>query len=135
MAKICIIDDEAQSLNAIMRSLKARGHEVYIYSDPHEALINTLKIKPDLVITDIIMPKVSGLQVIFKLKHEIPDTHIIAMSVGGYSQEAINNTIEAALEAGAAAFLLKPFQGPQLADLVDRILDPSDRDSDSPEAA
>lgn len=122
MANLLIIDDDVKFLESLMQSLVSHGHSVHICPDSEVGVSYAVANQPDLVITDVIMPKLNGLQVIMTLKRQAPNTKIIAMSIGGYSDEAIDNTLEAVTVAGACAFMAKPFEGYEMAELVDLVL-------------
>lgn len=66
--KILIVDDEELVVKVLTRKLKEEGFEVYAAYDGHEALLKVAKDKPDLILLDIIMPKLDGISVLKKLK-------------------------------------------------------------------
>ena len=83
MAKILVFDDEPSILLMIKKMLEKAGHEVEVALNGREGLELFEKNKPDLLITDIIMPEKEGLETIFELRRKHPDLKIIAISGGG----------------------------------------------------
>jgi len=109
-AHILVIDDEPVVLE-IVRTHLASSYEVTTETDPEEALRACLKQPPDLVIVDVYMPEMDGLQFIFAVKAVHPDLPIIAMSGGGQ--------LDLMAPVDAAGFfvkrvLRKPFQRSEL---------------------
>jgi len=83
MAKIYVFDDEPSILFMIKKMLEKAGHEVDIALNGKEGMELFEKNKPDLLITDIIMPEKEGLETIFELRKRYPELKIIAISGGG----------------------------------------------------
>lgn len=83
MAKILVFDDEPSILLMIKKMLEKAGHEVDIALNGREGMVLFEKNKPDLLITDIIMPEKEGLETIIELRKKYPDLKIIAISGGG----------------------------------------------------
>jgi CheY-like chemotaxis protein len=83
MSKILVLDDEPSILLMIKKMLEKAGYEVIIASNGKEGMRLFESEKPDMVITDIIMPEKEGLETIFELRRMHPDLKIIAISGGG----------------------------------------------------
>jgi CheY-like chemotaxis protein len=83
MAKILVLDDEPSILLMIKKMLERAGHEVDMALNGREGMELLEKNKPDLVITDIIMPEKEGLETIMTLRKKYPEIKIIAISGGG----------------------------------------------------
>jgi DNA-binding response OmpR family regulator len=83
MAKILVIDDEPSILLMIKKMLEKEGHEVDVALNGRDGMYLFENFKPDLVITDIIMPEKEGLETIFELRKKYPGIKIIAISGGG----------------------------------------------------
>jgi CheY-like chemotaxis protein len=83
MAKILVFDDEPSILLMLKKMLEKAGHDVDVALNGREGLEMFEKNKPDLLITDIIMPEKEGLETIFELRRKYPDLKIIAISGGG----------------------------------------------------
>src|SRR5512133_2810605 len=83
MAKILVFDDEPSILLMLKKMLEKAGHDVDVALNGREGLEMFEKNKPDLLITDIIMPEKEGLETIFELRKKYPNLKIIAISGGG----------------------------------------------------
>ena len=83
MAKILVIDDNDQFLEIMREYLENEGYEVLVASDGKIGVELYREKKPDLVITDVIMPEKDGAQVIFDLQKEFPGIKMIVMTGGG----------------------------------------------------
>lgn len=130
MANVIVIDDEADVRDAIELTLTSAGHRVRTAVDGPSGVEACRSDPPDLVLTDLIMPRAHGFDVIAELRREVPLSRIIAISGGGdfgalaYQPDSVttNAYLAAALTMGAAAILRKPFNRAELLDLVDRCL-------------
>jgi len=103
MNKILLIDDEPDILRVLGISLKADGYEVIPALNGAEALEAFAREKPPIVITDIKMPGMDGIEVLEKIKALSPDTEVIIITGHG----DIDNAIES-LKYGASDFINKP---------------------------
>jgi DNA-binding NtrC family response regulator len=115
MAKILVIDDEEQIRFLLTRMLKRNGHEVFIAQDGLEGVESFYQLKPDLVITDIVMPEKDGHQVIAELLASNPNQSIIAMSGG---RRILTAELDAVEIMGVKGMLQKPFTHQQLQEAV-----------------
>jgi CheY-like chemotaxis protein len=119
--RILVLDDDDTLRALICRALKHAGYsEVTEANDGREGLQLCGKNHYDLVITDIIMPEVDGMEVIFSLQKTKPDTRVIAMSGGGRIDA--DNYLRMARAAGTSV-LQKPFELPHFLEMVARELD------------
>jgi CheY-like chemotaxis protein len=129
MTKILIIDDEPAVVDVLEKILQRAGHSVASARDGTAGLKSQDQNPADVVIADIMMPRVNGVQVIESLRRTHPATRIIAISGGGnfgplgYRSEAITTTayLAAAEKAGADAILTKPFDREELLETVKRL--------------
>lgn len=128
MAKVLIIDDEADFREVIRTFLEIEGHEVVDAEDGEAGVIAARDNDPDLVITDILMPGMEGLEAIMKLMAMNPSIKIIAMSGGGRFQ--CDLYLDIARNFGAVAAIGKPFMARELIALVQEQLGNS---GDSPQ--
>jgi PAS domain S-box-containing protein len=103
MNKILLIDDEPDILRVLGISLKADGYEVIPALNGSEGLEAFSREKPSIVITDVKMPGMDGIQVLKKIKELDPDTEVIIITGHG----DIDNAIES-LKYGASDFISKP---------------------------
>ena len=115
--KILVAEDEPLMLMAIEAKLKNEGFEVTGASDRQEALKALEKEVPDLLITDILMPYTSGLELISIVRTNYKKIPIIVLS--GLGQE---DTVMEAFQLGADDFITKPFNPTELAVRVRRLL-------------
>ena len=130
MANILVVDDEIEVGTAIRRVLERAGHIVSVAHNATAGLNVVAQQAPDVVITDIIMPKVHGVELIKILHERFPRIRVIAISGGGsfgpqgYKPDAIstNAYLAAAREAGAAEVLTKPFDLTDLIGAIRRLL-------------
>lgn len=119
MSKVLVIEDEELMLKALEFRLKKDDHEVVTAKDGREALIKLQEGSFDLIITDIMLPFVSGLEIIGKVKQtlELKDTPIIVLSAVG-----LENVVLEAFELGIDDFITKPFNLTELTIRVKKIL-------------
>jgi two-component system NtrC family sensor kinase len=110
MDKLLLIDDEPDILRVLSRSLTADGYEVVSAQNGTEAIAVFEKEKPDIVITDIKMPGMDGIEVLKKVKDLNNDAEVIIITGHG----DIENAIEA-LKHGASDFINKPVRDEALA--------------------
>jgi len=101
--RILVVDDEPQLTRVLRRSLMAKGYDVRIAGDGEFALQTFHDWPPDLVITDLAMPNLSGLELCRRLR-ATSDVPIIVLSVRGEEQTKVQ-----ALDAGADDYVTKPF--------------------------
>ena len=78
--KILVVDDSLPTLEVIQRNLKAAGYEVFTASDVEQAIAFLEQNTVDLVITDIKMPKISGLDLLKYVKENVKDTGIMIIT-------------------------------------------------------
>jgi len=107
MARILLIDDDDGVRTVLCALLVRSGHTVFEARDGEEGLDLFPRTGPDLVITDIVMPKKSGLEVVQVLRAKQPGVKIIAMSGGG--GDGPGDNLHAARQVGATSVLVKPF--------------------------
>jgi two-component system, cell cycle response regulator CpdR len=130
VASILVVDDERDVAEAIQSILEHSGFTVVTADGAQGGLEAIAQQDFDVVVTDIIMPKVNGLELIRELRSRHPRTRVIAISGGGsfgplsLKPEAISTHafIAAAKEAGAEEVLTKPFDMDDLLSAVRRHL-------------
>lgn len=105
MKKIMIVDDELDILD-ILHSFLSRGDkfDIEIFSNPDVALSRAMSGKYDLLLSDIMMPQVSGMDILEKMKQNNPNVKVILMTA--YSN---NRNIEKSKALGVDGYLEKPF--------------------------
>jgi CheY-like chemotaxis protein len=130
MALILVVDDEPEVGEAIRRVLEKAGFSVVVANGVSEGLQAAEKQQPDIVVTDMIMPKTNGIELIRTMRSRYPRVQVIAISGGGsfgfhsYKPDAIKTHayLAAAREAGAEEILTKPFDMKDLLAAVRRRL-------------
>lgn len=120
MSRILIIDDEQPVRSVFRRALERAGHEVSEAGDGQAGLKQIAQSSFDLVVTDIVMPEMEGVEFIFQVHREQPDLKVIAMSGGG--RVAPKAYLDMARAAGAVSVLAKPFTIEALLAAVDAAL-------------
>lgn len=116
--QILVAEDDPDVALVLCDRLQAQGHEVATASDGQAALDALGKQTPDLVFVDIQMPRLSGLEVLKRIKAQWPDLPVIIMTAHG----TIGLAVEA-MKVGAADFLTKPFEHDQLEAVIAKALE------------
>ena len=101
--RILVVDDEPQITRVLRTSLASNGHEVTIAQDGVDALEQFLKVQPELVITDLAMPGMDGIQ-LTRAVRERSSVPVIVLSVRSQDSQKV-----AALDEGADDYITKPF--------------------------
>jgi len=101
--RILIVDDEPQITRVLRTSLQSNGHEVTVAQDGVDALAKFMKAKPDLVITDLAMPGMDGIELTRSIR-ERSQVPVIVLSVRNQDASKV-----AALDEGADDYITKPF--------------------------
>ena len=116
--KILVVDDSPSTLEVIKRNLEAADYEVFTASSVEQAITFLEQSSVDLVITDIKMPKVSGLELLKYLKENVKGTEI--MIITGYP--SIKGAVNA-VKDGAEDYLAKPFTDEELLSAVSKMIE------------
>jgi len=112
--RVLIVDDEQEVAVVLEEFLRMEGYEVYSTTSPIEALEMIRKQKYHIVLADIVMPKMDGIEFLTQVKQYDALTQVIMMT--GYP--TMDKTMRC-LEAGANDYILKPFKNlSQLAELI-----------------
>ena len=117
-ARILIVDDEEIVIRSCKRILSDSCYVVDSVQDGWEALRKVDETEYDLLILDIMMPKIDGLEVLQQVKERHPDTDVIMMTGLSQIQTAVK-----AMKLGAFDYLSKPFDPDELKHIVDRALE------------
>lgn len=122
MKKILLIDDDVLVLKTIRKLLSLDGHELFECKSAEDALALVKKETFDLVITDIRMPGLNGIQMLEKMRADQKNQNLPVILITGYASE------DAPLEAfrlNADDYILKPFNSDQLLSSVRRVFESS----------
>jgi CheY-like chemotaxis protein len=124
-ATILVVDDEPSIVKLVTATLKSRGYEVIPAFDGQEAIVEAKVHKPDLILLDVMMPHMDGIECRKRLLADpvtknIPIIHLTA--VGDFDKQ------RDALADGATDYVVKPFAPAELAQVVGDRLDPKKRD-------
>ena len=119
MKKILIVDDEKDILEFLSYNLKKEGFSIYTASDGSEGLKKTKKIKPDLIIVDLMMPKMNGIEMCENIRDDKKLSNVIILFLTARSEDY---TQIAALDSGADDFIKKPIKPKLLISKVKSIM-------------
>jgi two-component system KDP operon response regulator KdpE len=103
VTRIIIVDDEPQILRALRINLQARGYEIDTAADGGQALVAAATVRPDLIILDLGLPDIDGVEVIRRLRAWTP-VPVVVLSGRTDSHDKVE-----ALDAGADDYVTKPF--------------------------
>ena len=120
MAKILIVEDNALNIKLFCDLLAAHGHEPQAVTDSRQAIEAAHDFAPDLVITDIQLPHVTGLDLIQLMRADRRLADVPIMAVTAYAARGDEERIRA---AGAQAYVSKPISVMRFAQTVDELLD------------
>ena len=115
--RILVVDDSVNTLEVLQRNLMSEGYQVFTAPGVPEAIEILNGTELDLVITDLKMPKVSGLDLVRHVRENFKDTEV--MMITGYP--SVEGAVEA-IKTGAEEFLPKPFTDAELLSTVQRVL-------------
>lgn len=104
--RILLVDDDHQFRLMLRRVLEREEYEVFEAGDGKEGVKAYQNLRTDVVITDIIMPEVEGVETIMKLRKEFPDVKIVAISGGG--RNSPDSYLSMAEKLGARFVMEKP---------------------------
>lgn len=113
MARILVVDDANFMRMQCSKVLRSGGHDVTEAVDGADAVIKYREVHPDLVLMDVTMPVMDGIEAVKAIRGESPDARIIMVSATGQQ-----SMVMSAIEAGALDFVLKPFQPQRLLQAV-----------------
>ena len=120
MSQILVIEDDLEFKDVLKDLLERQNYDVIAASDGDEGVALYKEYFPDLIITDLMMPKKGGLSVIDDLKQEFPSVKIIAISGGGELEAEMHLNISRALLADRT--LKKPFPNDDLIETINELI-------------
>ncbi len=115
MAKILVVDDAMFMRSRLRGLLEGAGHEVTEAPNGKEAVERFSELQPDLVLMDVTMPEMDGLEALKKIRSTSPTAKVIMCSALG--QQSI---VLEAIKAGAKDFIVKPFRPEKVLEAVGR---------------
>jgi len=118
MKKILFVEDDELILKMVEFKLKKEGYLVSIAKDGNAAIENFNSFKPDIVVTDIMMPFKSGLEITYLIKKAQPDIPVIILSALGEDEASVQK----AFQLGANDFIAKPFSPNELILRISRFI-------------
>jgi two-component system NtrC family response regulator len=116
-ARILVIDDDASLRRVLEYHLSSAGYDTLAASTGEEGLSLFMQSRPDLIITDMNMPGISGLQLLSSVKEQSPEALVIIITAFGSVDVAVE-----AMKAGAYDYITKPFNRDELLLIVDKAL-------------
>lgn len=117
MSRVLIVEDHAPMRAVMAAVLESMGHEVFQAGDGVEALRVQKDAQAELMLTDLFMPEMEGLETIRRMRASYPAMRIMAVS-GGSSRGDATDYLEMAQKFGASAALKKPFTIREMTDAV-----------------
>ncbi len=116
MSRLLVVDDEKSICSTIEAALKASGHQVEVADSGEMAITLMRKQAPDILLTDLRMDGMSGLDLLNKTREYFPSATVVIMTAYGTIDTAVS-----AMRNGAYDYLVKPFTPEQLDHLIERI--------------
>ncbi|HSB20308.1 MAG TPA: sigma-54 dependent transcriptional regulator [Anaeromyxobacteraceae bacterium] len=113
MAHVLIVDDELNIRRVLAAMLKREGYEVTTAADGEQALAVLQRTPVQVVVTDLVMPRMSGLELLQRVAVQYPDVPVIMITAHGTVDSAV-----AALKAGAFDYVTKPFEQEELKKVI-----------------
>ncbi|MBU0700382.1 response regulator [bacterium] len=117
MAKILIVDDERDLAEILGAILKLEGHQIVSVSDGYQAIEEIKNTNYDLIMMDIRLPEMNGVETFIKIKKINPTVKVVMMT--GF---AVEDLIEEALDQGAYACIHKPFDLKKVIELIQKVI-------------
>ena len=129
MAQVLVVDDEPALVTALERALRLDGHDVAVATDGQRALDRLAGTTPDLVVLDVMMPRVDGLEVCRRLRAAGDRVPVLMLT----ARDGIDDRVDG-LDAGADDYLSKPFALRELRARVRALLRRAEAPDDGDEA-
>ncbi len=117
MAQVLIIDDHDSMREGLELLLRRRGHKTLAAEGGERGLALLEDTSADLVITDLKMARMDGIQVLRRVRERFPDTEVLVITAYGTIEKAVE-----AMKLGAADFITKPFSSEEFGVKIDRLL-------------
>ncbi len=121
-ARVLVVEDELAMRNVLKNSLERHGYRVLLAMDGEEGLARALKEEPDLILLDVMMPKLSGFEVCAELRRLSRSVPILMLTAKGSVDDKVKG-----LDAGADDYLAKPFSRDEMLARVRALLRRTER--------
>ncbi len=118
---VLVVDDDPVILKLLEVNFEMEGFTVLLAHDGEEGVALTRSERPDIVVSDVMMPKMSGLELVEELKSD-PDTSSIPIIL--LTAKAQMADLRAGVDAGADDYITKPFEPLELVHRVNRLIEP-----------
>ena len=118
MARILVVEDDESLRRVTQAQLERSGHETSVAVDVAQALDILSKEPQDLVLSDLNLPDVSGIELLKRVRAEYPETEVIIITAYGTIESAVD-----AIKCGAYDYITKPVHPDELKALVNRVLE------------
>jgi CheY-like chemotaxis protein len=115
--RVLLVDDEVDFISALAERLRIRNYETRLARSGAAALVEVEKERPDVVLLDLKMPGMSGMETLVKIKDKDPSIEVIMVTGSVDSQVG-----ESALNAGASGHMVKPFDIETLMEKIQDIM-------------
>ena len=119
--RVLVVDDEQSLRKVLAATLQREGYEVQVAVDGEEALAALDRDGADVVVTDLVMPRMDGLSLLRKVVARHPDVPVIVVTAHGRVDSAVE-----AMKAGAFDFVTKPFENAELKAIIAKAARQSD---------
>jgi two-component system, chemotaxis family, chemotaxis protein CheY len=116
--KVLVVEDHAETREALAAWLEDKGYEVLVASDGFEGIIQAAGENPDLIIADLNMPNIGGVEMIKAIRERHKDPNIPILAITAYGMERA----EMAIKVGADRALVKPIEPEILTAFVKELL-------------
>jgi two-component system, NtrC family, response regulator HydG len=113
--RVLVVDDDEPHAQAVAESLERIGYDCTVSTSGREALRLIEEQNFDIVLTDLLMDDIGGMEVLRKAKQELPDAEVVVLTGLNDAKAAVS-----AMQAGAATFLMKPLDINELRSIVDK---------------
>jgi DNA-binding response OmpR family regulator len=107
--RVLVVEDDQEIAQVLQRSLRLEGYEVRLAGDGESALEQTHAFLPDLIVLDLGLPKIDGIDVARRMRSDDDDTPILILT----ARDAVDARVEG-LDSGADDYLVKPFERQEL---------------------
>ena len=111
--KVLVVEDDATVRDVLRMLLGFDGFEVETAADGPEGLEKAEELQPDVVLLDVVLPGMDGLEVCRTLRKRVPGTRVVMLTGRGTAEDALDG-----VSAGADAYLRKPFSSLELLDAL-----------------